>query len=294
VRERTILFGAGSGLVGTVALPAEASAISDIGFLLFNAGVIHRVGPHRINVRLARRLADRGIASIRFDLAGHGDSARPAGDHSFEDQAVIDIRSAMDALAGTANVRRFAIFGYCSGAYYGFAAAKADERVAAILMFDAYRYPTFKTAAVHYWNRLRQPRVTSGLVRALSSRLMEIGRRVLAPVRQGEAPAAPEIGRIDFIPPRREFAEGLKTLLDRGIQIHMVYSGEAKREYNYSGQFRDTVAPYGIGARIKADFLPDLNHAATGLADQSDLIARVVAWSGSLSPASPTSVALTS
>lgn len=280
--ERSILFGSSNGLVGTIALPAETAAESDIGFLLFNAGVIHRVGPHRINVRLARELASRGIASIRFDLAGHGDSARPSGDHSFEDQAAIDIRSAMDTLGATTNLRRFAIFGFCSGAYYGFAAALADERVAGILMFDAYRYPTLKTTAYHYWNRLRQPRALSGAIGAVTRGFVHVGRRVLAPVKAGESRPTPAIGRIDFIPPRKEFAAGLRALLDRGTKIHMIYSGEAKREYNYAGQFRDSIATLGIGARIDADFLPDLNHAATGLADQADLRARVVAWGCSL------------
>jgi pimeloyl-ACP methyl ester carboxylesterase len=277
--ERTIVFGATNGLVGTLALPsAPSGSAADIGFLLFNAGVVNRVGPHRINVRIARQLAARGIASIRFDLAGHGDSVRQSGDHSFEDQAVIDIRAAMDALGAAANLRRFAIFGYCSGAYYGFATALADERVAGILMFDAYRYPTLKTHAYRYRNRLRQPRALRGLFGAMRRGSASLVRRARMLAGGGEERPVPELGRIDFIPSKSEFAEGLRTLLDRGVKIHMIYSGGAIQEYNYRGQFHDAFAHFGIGRHIEAEFLPDLDHAVTGLADQADLRRRVIAW----------------
>jgi pimeloyl-ACP methyl ester carboxylesterase len=277
--ERSIVFGANNGLVGTLALPTPSSAgTADIGFLLFNAGVVHRVGPHRINVRMARQLAALGIASVRFDLAGHGDSARLSGDHSFEEQAVVDIRSAMDAFGAAANLRRFAIFGYCSGAYYGFATALVDERVAGILMFDAYRYPTLKTRARYYLNRLRQPRVLRGLLGLMQRGAASLGRRARVLAGGDEERPVPELGRIDFIPSKGEFAKGLQTLLDRGVKIHMIYSGGEIREYNYHSQFKDTFARYGIGGRIAAEFLPNLDHVATGLADQADLMRRVIAW----------------
>ena len=107
--ERTITFGADSGLIGTLCLPSTPGADgSGVGQILFNAGVVHRIGPHRINVKLARSLAASGIASIRFDLSGLGDSARASGNLAFEEQAVIDIRSydcASPLFASCASIR---------------------------------------------------------------------------------------------------------------------------------------------------------------------------------------------
>lgn len=285
--ERTILFGAGDGLIGTLTLPdSPGSCIQDIGFLLLNAGVIHRVGPHRINVRMARQLAARGIASIRFDLAGHGDSARPSGNHSFEEQAVIDIRSAMDALGAATNIQRFAIFGFCSGAYHGYATAQVDERIAGLLLFDAYRYPTPKSRALRYWTRLHQPRVPAALLQFAKRSIAGLVSRTREETRGG-TPSSPELGRIDFIPSKAEFAKGLQALLDRGLKIHLIYSGGALREYNYRGQFADTFAAYGLGQRVEADFMPDLDHVVTGLTDQADLMQRVIGWGCELGTALP-------
>ena len=273
MKERSVTFGADDGLVGTITLPDQGEA--GIGFLLFNAGMVHRVGPHRINVRLACELAARGLPSIRFDLAGRGESARITGQRSFEEQAVVDVRAAMDALGAAAHLDRFAIFGHCSGAYHGYAAALADRRVAALMLFDAYRYPTFKTHAFHYLRAVRQPGFAGrvfGLLRRGAGRLRAPEGRVAV-----EHPV-PELGRVNFIPTKEVFAEGLRTLLARGVDIAMVYSGGEIRHYNYQRQFHDTFAPFGIADRIPVEFLPDSDHQASTLADQGVLMRLILAW----------------
>jgi pimeloyl-ACP methyl ester carboxylesterase len=291
--ERSVTFGANDGLVGTITLPdLERGEAAAIGLVLFNAGMVHRVGPHRINVRLARALASRGIPSIRFDLAGHGDSARLTGQYSFEQQAVVDVRAAMDALAAAAHLDRFAIFGHCSGAYHGYAAALADERVVGLLMFDAYRYPTFKTHAYHYLKAIRQPHLAwrvlaflrRGVARAAPRRRTPVGRVA------AEHPV-PELGRVNFIPSKGVFAEGLRVLLGRGVNVAMIYSGGEIRHYNYRRQFHDTFAPFGIADRIPATFLPDSDHQASALADQAALMRLILAWCGDLCAAAPAAAA---
>jgi len=280
MKEHSITFGADAGLVGTIAVPeAMGAGRAGLGFLLFNAGVVQRVGPHRINVRLARQLAARGIPSIRFDLAGHGDSARLTGQHSFEAQAVVDIRAAMDALGSAVNIDRFAIFGLCSGAYHGYAAALVDERVAGLLMFDAYRYPTLKTHAYHYLKALRQPLVPRRVYRKLRRGVLGLGRslRRIGSRASAEQPVA-ELGRINFVPSKSDFAAGLKLLLDRGVKIAMVYSSGDIRLYNYRAQFRDAFARFGIAERIPVAFWPDVSHGASALADQAELMRLILAF----------------
>ncbi len=73
-----------------------------------------RVGSHRVFVRLARGLAGNGIAVLRFDCSGWGDS--PGGARPFE-QSTSDIAAAVEALAaiqppGTP----LALVGLCDGA----------------------------------------------------------------------------------------------------------------------------------------------------------------------------------
>jgi pimeloyl-ACP methyl ester carboxylesterase len=237
-------------------------------------------------VRLARRLAERGVASIRFDLAGHGDSARLTGEHSFEEQAVVDIRAAMDALTSAAGTTRAAIFGICSGAYHGYAAALRDDRVIGLMMFDAYKYPNIKTHIIHYAKALSEPefvpRVSGALGRGAAGLVSRARSAVRRPARS-RVDESPHPRPTNLIPTRAEFAAGLTRLLDRGVCVHMLYSGDAPEEYNYANQFHDTVAPFGIGDRIEAEFLPQADHQFSVMADQVDIIRRITDWVDELS-----------
>lgn len=269
MRETTLAFGPDNGLIGSVSLPVTPpEAYSRIGVLLFNAGIVHRVGPHRINVYIARELAARGFPSIRFDLAGHGDSARLTGAYSYEAQAVIDLRAAMDALAAAANVTRFIIFGYCSGGYHGYTTALEDERVAGLVIYDAFRYPTIKTHLYHYLRRLQASQ--------LLPRLMRVVRNAFTKPVDSKQTQTPELGRINFYPAKADVGAGLRRLIDRGVSVRMIYSGGYLRQYNYHSQFRDTFAAFGIADRVSATFLPESDHLATSLTAHNTLLRLIV------------------
>ena len=279
--EHSIAFGEDRGLIGTICKPSEpVSGPPGLGMILFNAGVIHRVGPHRLNVRLARKLAEQGIPSIRFDLAGLGDSARPTGNRSFEAQAVVDLRSAMDALTSAARSQRFALLGLCSGAAHGYATSFADDRVVGLLMYDNYRYRTLKA----WWNLFAMRVKEHGLPRA-------VGGFVLGKISTAFRRAGDRLNDVGFIstgPSKAEFADGLKTLLNRGVEIGLIYTGEGFELYNYERQFHDAFHELGVTDRVRVNFLPDLDHAATSIAAQADLVLRIQRFAVELNaPTSP-------
>ena len=78
--EQTLILGVERHLVATLtaATPSGAGSPRCVA-VLTNSGVIPRSGPHRMNVHLARRFAEMGIPSIRFDMSGLGDSRRSSG-----------------------------------------------------------------------------------------------------------------------------------------------------------------------------------------------------------------------
>ena len=65
MRETGVRFGKAGHLAATLTLlDGECRR----GLVLPSSGLLHRIGPHRMNVRLARQAAARGLAAIRFDL----------------------------------------------------------------------------------------------------------------------------------------------------------------------------------------------------------------------------------
>lgn len=268
--EQSFAFGPGNGLIGTVCLPAGSLRAA---LVLFNAGVIHRIGPHRLNVRLARRLAADGIASIRFDLAGLGDSARPAGDKSFEEQAVADVRAAMDALYARCGLSSFTLFGFCSGAYHGYATAQVDERVSGLVLFDSYRYTTWRSKLNHYRTRLKQ----HGFVNAVAGRIGRAAKSFASKNKPGKAQPIASVAYITQVPDVNEFAAGLDSLLKRKTRICIIYSGSFEG-YNYEAQFDEAIGRKLKLGHVKAHYLPDVDHVATRLDGQSRLIELIMRW----------------
>lgn len=276
--ETTLAFGANAGLVGTLTAAAQPAGM---GALLFNAGVVPRIGPNRLNVRLARALAARGIPTLRFDLSGRGDSAPARGMESYEQQAVADIRAAMNLLNERTGVSRFALMGICSGAENAFHAALADERVIGVTLMDSYHYPTLRTHLTRFRQRAN---MQGGLLRAGSAWLK---RRLFRPNNGGSngngngnghkrESAASSFGSIRPTP--AAFAEQLRKLIDRGVSVDLLFSGSFLETYNYENQFRDGFGRFGIVERMKVEYRPDLDHTLSTAAMQHVMLERTVAW----------------
>lgn len=262
--ERTARFGADGALLGIVTLPAVPLAGAP-ACLLMNAGVVHRIGPHRINVKIARALADVGIASIRFDLSALGDSAPASGALHFGEQSLRDLRDAMDHLGETLGAQRFVVFGLCSGAVNGYRLALADERVAGLLMFDGYVYPTLKTHVRRRWTRFR-----STPWNQLARKPMNwfLGPR--------EVPYNPDdtLG----VPSRPEFTQAMNRLVERGTSVYLYYSASFLEGHNYHGQLRDAFGAAPFLDRIRYDYETDVDHTVTSVAAQRKVIAAVCDW----------------
>lgn len=141
--ERPVRFGPGVGLFGVLCEPDQPVAGRDRpAVLLLNSGATHHVGSGRMSVRLARRLAAGGYASFRMDLAGLGDSGGRGGRADnliYCDDAVADVRSALDWMAGRGHDRAVLV-GLCAGAAVALHTALADERVIGQALINPGRY----------------------------------------------------------------------------------------------------------------------------------------------------------
>jgi exosortase A-associated hydrolase 1 len=132
--ERGLIFGCGDEmLVGVLACPAEPIRR---GVLIVVGGPQYRVGSHRQFVLLARYLAAHGIASLRFDYRGMGDSTGAL--RNFEHVSA-DIRAAMDAFVGAVpEVTEVVLWGLCDAASAAVFYARSDARVAGLVLLNPW------------------------------------------------------------------------------------------------------------------------------------------------------------
>jgi hypothetical protein len=277
--EIQVVFGTDRHMVGTLTLPDPGEA-RQVAVLLYNAGVIPRMGPHRLNVKLARALGRLGIVSLRFDLSGQGDSRVPTQAQSFEQQAVVDLQAAMDHVERICNVQRFLVGGICSGAHNGLAAALESPRVVGLWMLDGHAYPTLKTL----WFRHAH-----GLARAPFSTLARWSRRLLhlalAPLRKQTTPPVPRVASLGLglgKPSREAFAESMQTLVDRDVDVLVLYSASAQWDYNHKCQWNDAFKAHTFVGDVRCEYLPTIDHTATRMASQQLLIGKLSEWAVSV------------
>ena len=99
--------------------------------LFLNSGMQNRAGPQRIYVQAARRFAEAGIASLRVDLPGIGDSDGAIERPHFDIFDPAHVGAALDVLQAD-GPDRVILLGLCSGARLAVRSAVGDSRVAAV------------------------------------------------------------------------------------------------------------------------------------------------------------------
>ena len=136
--EKPMRFGRRGRIFGVLCQPAQGRP--DLAVIITNSGRDPHYGSCRQSVTFSRKLAKVGIASLRMDFAGLGDSLGPTGrDHlltpMFESDRLPDIKGAIDALERF-GYRRFAAQGLCAGAYHSLQAALSEPRLSALLLVN--------------------------------------------------------------------------------------------------------------------------------------------------------------
>jgi uncharacterized protein len=157
VHEVPLAFACGADtLVGVLHPPSQPSSL---GVVIVVGGPQYRAGSHRQFVLLARHLAAAGMAALRFDCRGMGDSD---GDFPGFEAIGPDIEAAVDALAGaTPAVTKFVLWGLCDGASAICSYAAGDARIAGIVLVNPWarsEATQARTYLKHYYRqRLLEP-----------------------------------------------------------------------------------------------------------------------------------------
>jgi pimeloyl-ACP methyl ester carboxylesterase len=282
MRESVAVFGVEPELAGILTAPPAAGAAPGLpAVVILNAGLLPRVGPHRLPVRLARRLAALGCPALRFDLAGLGDSERRPLDLPHAEGVARDIAAAFAYLERAVGARRFVLAGICSGADNSFRAACRDERVVGAVLIDGMSY-TYQTRGFHLRDH------GTRILRLGSRReLSRLGRRFFGLVgdpgasgaNQATGGAGPFRGWVPPIPPPvAETAAGFQALADRGVRLKVVYTGGVTGYYNYQDQFTDALRQVDFRECLEIDYRPEINHTFSELGAQEWLLSSVARW----------------
>lgn len=278
MKEHAVVFGHESPLVGIVTEPDFVLSGGPV-CLFLNAGLGHRVGPNRFYVSLARRLAEMGLTSLRFDFSGIGDSPPSPSVDDSEERGVNETMQAMDFLAGSLGPSTFVPIGLCSGGNIAFALATRDERVAGAVLINAATVPSAhsdeqvreartRAEAYHHVARLAD---WKSWVRVLTARsdLPAVWRSTLRLARRAAGLKEK---------PQRDFDLGSLPELDRrGVELLTVYTeGDIGLELfaTHVGSFENLASL----PRVQLEILRETDHILTPLWAQAHVEGLMLDW----------------
>ncbi|MEO7360728.1 MAG: alpha/beta fold hydrolase [Gemmatimonadaceae bacterium] len=281
LRERILRFGPDNGLVGILTTSRELTKPDLPHVVMINAGIVHRVGPNRLYVDLARAMAMEGYPVVRIDLAGLGDSEAMTSTLSLEESALQDVVAVFDYLSETRGARTFVTAGLCSGANYSILAAFREPRVVGALLVDPSVSRTRKSMVTHVARRLRN----LPTLRALITLRHPVYRRTLAGMRSlavAEAAAGQSSQRADFMADTKNAApavrEAIEQMLDRGVQLMMVFTGGVNYVYNYDKQLYDLLPGLDFRDQLLLLYMPETDHTVSDMSGRAKLIQSVGTW----------------
>jgi pimeloyl-ACP methyl ester carboxylesterase len=242
--EIGVQFGETEALRGVLCRPkTKAKGYEREAVLFLNAGGNYHIGPGRTTVEYARHLASQGVASLRMDCVGIGDSAwRIEGPLAaiHHEERVVDVSRAIDELerAGLDNV---SVAGLCSGAFLAFRSALKDPRVKRVILADPHFWlplskeqladPTQgiyaqapstylkKTVNLKTWQRMLRGKIRVRPVISFGRQTVERMAKILLQFSWGQTQFS------KYGDQRSELERELANLGARGCQTLLVFSG---------------------------------------------------------------------
>ena len=274
--EQAVVLGRRKSLIGVTTQQNSASKTGRLPMVvILNAGIIHRVGPNRMSVKLARAFAAAGLSTLRFDLSGIGDSAARSDGLGPLQAALADIREVLDELEASRGIDRFVLLGLCSGANHAALYGGSDPRVVGMVLLDPSVPRTRKFYVNHYGRRLLSIRAWLNLIRGRhpvwqSLRISGAGNGEVEPRSWRPSLESREV---------RLFLEGeYAKSLRRRNQILAIFTAGQEARHNYREQILDAFPNLSFGTQLTLEYFKNADHEFTSEREQAHLIRRVVDW----------------
>lgn len=277
MKEIPLQFGKAGRLFGVLTLASDVpnKPSSSRTFVFLNAGLLHRVGPYRLHVTLARELAELGFNSFRVDLAGIGDSFQRTG-LEYTQSVAIDYSEITKLLETELGPTSIVLAGLCSGADNAIRLAIDNSQVAGLILLDPvcekdnefekrarrFRVQRFLRKCLDfgkYWPWLKRK------IEALSNR-DQVAEESVSYLALRELPSADQT------------AQAIKLVGKRGGRVFSAFTQYALEYYNQSGQFGDVLDIDDYQQFCTEAFWPQAEHTYPLEAHRRQLIEDIKLW----------------
>lgn len=283
--EESLQFGAGGRLVGILTLPSAPPRNAQVlpVFVFLSAGLLHRVGPYRLHVRLARALAQMGFSSLRVDLAGSGDSPRRPG-LTYPQSVAEDFGEILDVLESRLGRLPLILAGLCSGAHSAIRLTPGAPQIVGMVLLDPICFPDdgFRTRSfiLKYTNPRRYIAWLKRHCKNLTSR--RGGRHEDDHFSEALRPEASltreQLQAAWGDPTREQLRTAFESIRERGGRVLSVFTQSALDYYNQAGQLGRVIGVEGSQQFCTELFWPQAEHTFPLDLHRRRLIEEIKTW----------------
>lgn len=271
MKETVCNFGPANGLFGILTTPDDDVRVAGAPTaVILNAGIVHRVGPFRLHVNLARQLAELGFSTLRIDLSGLGDSESRTGKVATENRAMLDVSDTLDFLQQNTDADQFVLVGLCSGAYNAHRAAVDDGRVVGAVFLDGIVFRTAGFYVRHHVGRLLRVRFWRN---AIKRRLSGWGAEDVDAIGN-------KLGESEFFESpnsRQEVIGELTAMVERNMQMLFVYTG-GYDDICGRAQFREMFGFRPDQQQLQVEYYGDAEHTFRLTENRNVACNRIADW----------------
>ena len=233
--EYPVAIPAGAATLHAIACRPTGAARPTRALVLLNAGCVHRIGPNRLYVAAARRVATEGTLVLRVDLSGIGDTPSRPGEPPrivFPAAALAEVAAILAWCRG-AGVERVLLGGLCSGGHHAMHAAFDGDNLAGIIVVnpggpaseDHVKPYEAISAASRYMHSVRSlvswKKLFTGRVDTVRiARMLTIRARAVVQSR------LVEVARRLHIPVANDFGQELASVARRGVATTFLFGAD--------------------------------------------------------------------
>lgn len=277
--DEPLQFGEGGRLFGVLTRPDDEGQDKPV-FVFLNAGLLHRAGPHRLHVRMARRLAAHGFHSLRVDLGGLGDSLAPPG-VIYPESVRVDFADILELIQTETGLSRIVLTGLCAGADNAIRLTADNPAVSGLVLMDPVceKDAAFESRKGHFASLALKTKATtpSRYVPAIKRRLDALTKPAAGDNGDGEKSASDSLDLRD-IPDAAETKRAFELVRERDGRVLSVFTSYALRYYNEHGQMGRVLGVDGYDEFATELFWPQMRHTYPLETHRLQLMDEIEAW----------------
>ncbi|MBV1882187.1 MAG: hypothetical protein KUG82_11160 [Pseudomonadales bacterium] len=267
MKEDFFRYGENNRGFGMLSLP-ETMADAPI-VILFNAGLLHREEPYRLNVLLGRQLAELGYIVLRVDLSGKGDTPARLGLNNRESVA-LDWGFIKEALYKRFGVQDFILGGLCSGADNAIKLTALEPCVKGLILMDPISSRDNRFYMRNWFRKISNP------YKWLTMHSI-FARFVYRHIASTTA-ASEEMESLRDKPTREDEEQCFSYIMEKRGRVLAIFTSHALSRYNEVGQYARASGIENLADCCDEVFFPHAMHLYPVQAHRDQLISTIANW----------------